>query len=106
VPEKQRVFQALEAAVKVYENRSRKVKTRALNDYILPIIEAFPPPAYKGKYIRIKYATQLPIAYPAFAMFCNLPQYLREPYKRFIENKLREKFEFTGSPIEVFFRQK
>jgi len=106
VPEKQRVFQSLEAAVNVYQNRSRKVKTRELNDYILPIIEAFPPPAYKGKYIRIKYATQLPIAYPAFAFFCNLPQYLREPYKRFIENKLREKFEFTGTPIEVFFRQK
>ncbi|MDA0309127.1 MAG: ribosome biogenesis GTPase Der [Bacteroidetes bacterium] len=106
VPEKQRVFQALEAAVQVYENRSRKIKTRELNDYILPIIEAFPPPAYKGKYIRIKYVTQLPIAYPAFAFFCNLPQYLREPYKRFLENKLREKFTFTGTPMEIFFRQK
>ena len=106
VPQKQRIYQALEAAVQVYQNRSRKISTSKLNDYLLPIIQDTPPPAYKGKYIKIKYITQLPIAYPAFALFCNLPQYVREPYKRFIENKLRERFDFTGVPMEIFFRKK
>lgn len=106
VPEKQRIYKALEAAIKVYENRKRRIPTSKLNDFILPIIEATPPPAIKGKYIKIKYATQLPIAYPAFAFFCNLPQYIRDPYKRFLENKLREEFDFSGVPIEIFFRQK
>lgn len=106
VPEKQRIYKALEAAIKVYENRKRRITTSKLNDFILPIIEATPPPAIKGKYIKIKYATQLPIAYPAFAFFCNLPQYIRDPYKRFLENKLREEFDFSGVPIEIFFRQK
>jgi GTP-binding protein len=84
----------------------RKIPTRELNDYILPVIEHTPPPAVKGKYVRIKYATQLPTAFPSFVFFCNLPQYLKDPYKRFIENKLREHFDFTGVPIEIFFRQK
>lgn len=106
VPEKQRIHKVLETALQVYENRGRKVPTSQLNDYILPIIQATPPPAIKGKYIKIKYATQLPVAFPAFAFFCNLPQYIRDPYRRFIENKLREQFDFSGVPIEVFFRQK
>ncbi len=103
---KQRVYKAIETAVKVFENRSRKIKTRELNDIMLPIIESNPPPAYKGKYVKIKFCTQLPTPYPQFAFFCNLPQYLRDPYRRFIENKLRSKFEFTGVPMSIFFRKK
>lgn len=106
VPEKQRIFKALETAVEVYQNRSQSIKTRELNDYILPIIENNPPPATKGKYIKIKFATQLPTRYPTFAFFCNLPQYIKDPYKRFIENKLREHYNLTGVPIEIYFRQK
>ncbi len=106
VPEKQRIFKALETAVEVYKNRSQSIKTRALNDFILPIIESNPPPAIKGKYIKVKFVTQLPTRYPAFAFFCNLPQYVKEPYKRFIENKLREQYDLTGVPIEIYFRQK
>lgn len=106
VPEKQRIFKALETAVEVYQNRSQSIKTRELNDFILPIIENNPPPANKGKYIKIKFATQLPTRYPTFAFFCNLPQYIKEPYKRFIENKLREHYNLTGVPIEIYFRQK
>lgn len=103
---KQRIFKALEKAVEVYQNRVKKIKTSALNDYMLPIIEHNPPPALKGKYIKIKFITQLPTHAPAFAFFCNLPQYIKDPYKRFIENKLREKFDFSGVPIKVFFRKK
>jgi GTP-binding protein len=103
---KQRIFKAVESAIEVYKNRSRKITTSQLNDFILPIIQQTPPPAIKGKYVKIKYVTQLPTAFPAFAFFCNLPQYIREPYKRFIENKLREKFNFSGVPIEIYFRQK
>lgn len=106
VPEKQRIFKALESAVEVYKNRSQSIKTRELNDFILPIIENNPPPANKGKYIKIKFATQLPTRYPTFAFFCNLPQYIKDPYKRFIENKLREHYNLTGVPIEIYFRQK
>lgn len=106
VPEKQRIYKALETALEVYQNRSHRIPTRKLNEYILPIIESTPPPAYKGKYIRIKYATQLPTKYPQFAFFCNLPQYIRDPYKRFIENKLREEYQLTGVPIDVYFRKK
>lgn len=106
VPDKQRIFKALETAVEVYQNRSQSIKTRELNDYILPIIENNPPPATKGKYIKIKFATQLPTRYPTFAFFCNLPQYIKDPYKRFIENKLREHYNLTGVPIEIYFRQK
>lgn len=106
VPEKQRIFKALETAIQVYENRKRRIPTHELNEFILPIIEETPPPSIKGKYIKIKYATQLQIAYPAFVFFCNLPQYIKEPYKRFLENKIRANYNFSGVPIEIFFRQK
>ncbi len=106
VHEKQRVFKALEEAVHVYENRVKKIKTSALNDYLLPIIENQPPPSIKGKYIKIKYVTQLPTHTPQFAFFCNLPQYLNDSYKRFLENKLRDKFDFAGVPIQIHFRSK
>ncbi len=103
---KQRIFKALETAVAVHENRAKKVKTRKLNDVMLPIIQHTPPPAYKDKYVKIKYITQLPTPYPQFAFFCNLPQYVRDPYKRFLENKLRENFDFTGVPVTIFMRKK
>ena len=103
---KQRIHKALEKAIEVCNNRKAKIKTSELNEYILPIIERSPPPAIKGKYIKIKFATQLPTHAPSFAFFCNLPQYLKENYKRFLENKLREKYDFTGVPIRVFFRKK
>ncbi|WP_036380092.1 ribosome biogenesis GTPase Der [Muricauda sp. MAR_2010_75] len=103
---KQRIFKAIETAVEVYKNRSKKIVTRKLNDVMLPIIEHTPPPAYKGKYVKIKFCTQLPTPYPQFAFFCNLPQYVRDPYKRFLENKLREHFDFTGVPITIFMRKK
>ncbi len=103
---KQRIFKAIETAVEVYKNRSKKIVTRKLNDIMLPIIENRPPPAYKGKFVKIKFCTQLPSAYPQFAFFCNLPQYVREPYKRFLENQLRKEFDFTGVPMTVFMRKK
>ena len=103
---KQRIYKAIETAVEVYKNRSKKIKTSELNDVLLPIIENNPPPAYKGKYIKIKYITQLPTPQPQFAFFCNLPQYLRDPYRRFIENQLRKEFNFHGVPISVYFRKK
>jgi len=103
---KQRVFKAIETAVKVFESRSKKIKTRQFNDVMLPIIEKNPPPAYKGKFVKIKFCMQLPTPHPQFAFFCNLPQYVRDPYKRFIENKLRQEFDFQGVPISIFFRKK
>ncbi len=103
---KQRIYKAIETAVEVYKNRSKRIPTRKLNDVLLPIIEQTPPPAYKGKYVKIKYITQLPTPYPQFAFFCNLPQYVREPYKRFLENKLREHFDFRGVPVTIFMRKK
>ena len=103
---KQRILKAVETTVEVYENRKKRIKTSKLNEIMLPIIENTPPPALKGKYIKIKYCTQLPTVTPQFAFFCNLPQYVKEPYKRFIENQLRKNFDFTGVPIEVYFRQK
>ena len=103
---KQRVFKAIETAVEVFKNRSKKIKTSELNDTMLPIIENYPPPAWKGKYVKIKFCMQLPTPQPQFAFFCNLPQYVREPYKRYLENQLREKFDFTGVPISVYFRNK
>ena len=106
VVEKQRIYKSLEAASKVYENKLKKIPTSKLNDVMLPIIENFPPPAVKGKYVKIKYVTQINASSPMFAFFCNLPQYIKEPYKRFIENKLRENFDFTGVPIQIYFRQK
>ncbi|WP_103863461.1 ribosome biogenesis GTPase Der [Aquimarina sp. I32.4] len=103
---KQRIFKAIETAVDVYKNRSKKIKTSELNDVLLPIIENNPPPAYKGKYVKIKYITQLPTPQPQFAFFCNLPQYIRDPYRRFIENQLRKEFDFNGVPVSVYFRKK
>lgn len=103
---KHRILKAVEIAMEVYKNRKKKVKTSKLNEIMLPIIGSTPPPAIKGKYIKIKYCTQLPTVTPQFAFFCNLPQYVKEPYKRFIENQLRKNFDFTGVPIEVYFRQK
>jgi GTPase len=103
---KQRLIKALEMALKVYEDLTKKISTSQLNDYLLEIITATPPPALKGKYIKIKYITQLPSRSPAFAFFCNLPQYIKEPYKRFLENRIRERFEFTGVPIRLYFRKK
>ena len=103
---KQRILDVLDAAAKVYENYSRKISTSVLNEEVLPIIENYPPPAWKGKYIKIKYVTQLPTRSPSIAFFCNLPQYIRDPYKRYLENQLREKFDFCGCPLPLFFRQK
>lgn len=103
---KQRIYKAIETAVKVYENRSKRIKTRKLNDVLLPIIEKNPPPAYKGKYVKIKYIMQLPTPQPQFAFFCNLPQYIKDPYKRFLENQLRKHFDFHGVPITVYMRKK
>lgn len=103
---KQRILKAVEIAMDVYEDRKKKIKTSKLNEVMLPIFEATPPPAIKGKYIKIKYCVQLPTPSPQFVFFCNLPQYVKEPYKRFTENQLRKEFGFTGVPIEVYFRQK
>ena len=102
----QRVMDVLDAVAKVAENYSRKIPTARLNETLLPLVEETPPPAWKGKYVKIKYVTQLPTAFPAFAFFCNLPQYIKEPYKRFLENKLRENFDLTGCPVQIYCRQK
>ncbi len=104
--EKLRILKALEVANVVYNNRIRKITTSKLNEVMLPIVAAYPPPAIKGKYIKIKYIMQLPTHAPSFAFFCNLPHWVREPYMRFVENKLRENFDFSGVPIQIFFRQK
>jgi GTP-binding protein len=106
VKEKQRIYKVVETAIEVYQNRKKKIPTHELNEYILPIINETPPPSIKGKYIKIKFAMQLHIAYPAFILFCNLPQYVKEPYKRFVENQIRKHYDFSGVPIEIFFRQK
>jgi len=103
---KQRIFKAIETAVKVYKSRSNRIKTSRLNEDLLPIIEKNPPPALKGKYVKIKYVMQLPTAQPQFVFFCNLPQYVKEPYKRFLENKLRSIYNFSGVPISIFMRKK
>ena len=106
VTSKQRIMDVLDAVAHVYDNYSRKIPTARLNDVLLPIIEETPPPAWKGKYVKIKYITQLPTAFPSFAFFCNLPQYVRDPYKRFLENRLRENFDLTGCPVQIYIRQK
>jgi GTP-binding protein len=103
---KQRIYKALEEAINVYENSKQHISTSQLNDYMLPIIEATPPPSLKGKYIKIKYITQLPGSPPSFAFFCNLPQYIKEPYKRFLENKIRQNWNLSGVPINIFMRKK
>lgn len=104
--EKQRIFQVVEKAVQVFENKTKKVATSQLNDALLPEIVHYPPPSMKGKLIQIKYITQVAARSPAFAFFCNLPQYIQESYKGFLENKLRENFDFEGVPIRLFFRKK
>jgi GTP-binding protein len=103
---KQRIFKALEAAHRAYENKKRRISTSKLNETLLPVIEATPPPMSKGKHVKIKYITQLPVKFPAFAFYCNLPQYIKDPYKRFIENQLRERFDFKGIPVQIYFRKK
>ena len=103
---KQRLHKALEKTMDVYENRTQKIPTSELNNFLQEVIEHNPPPSVKGKFIKIKFVTQLPTFSPSFALFCNLPQYIREDYKRFIENKLRQRFNFEGVPIRIFFRKK
>ena len=102
----QRIQNVLDAVALVYANYSRKIPTARLNEALLPVIEETPPPAWKGKYVKIKYLTQLPTRFPAFAFFCNLPQYVKEPYKRFLENQLRKNFDLTGCPVQIYIRQK
>jgi GTP-binding protein len=104
--EKQRIFKTIEVALEVHENRTRKIKTAELNEVMLEAIERYHPPAHRGRMIKIKYVTQLPIYYPAFAFFCNHPKHVKENYKNYLENQLRKNFKFTGAPIEIFFRQK
>jgi len=103
---KQRLLKALEASVKVFENRTQRISTSKFNDYMLRLIENFPPPALKGKYVKIKYCMQLPTPTPQFVFFANLPQYVKEPYKRFLENKIRENWDFSGVPIDIYIREK
>ena len=103
---KQRILEVLQQAIRVYNSRRRRIPTSELNDYILPIIEDYPPASTKGKYIRIKYATQLPTPTPQFAFFVNLPQYVKEPYRRYLETKIREHWDFSGVPMQIYFRQK
>ncbi len=103
---KQRIFKVLETADEVYKRRSTRIKTSELNEVMLPIIEATPPPATKGKYIKIKYVMQLPTAVPSFAFFCNLPQWVKAPYKRFLENQIRKHWDLSGTPINIFIREK
>lgn len=106
IPNKQRIFKAIETAVQIHENRNQKLSTSKLNEILLAEIERYPPPAIKGKYIKIKYVTQLPTKTTSFAFFCNLPQYIKAPYQRFLENKLREHFDLEGVPLRIFFRKK
>jgi GTP-binding protein len=103
---KQRIFQVIEKAVEVYENKTKKIPTSKLNDTMLPEIIHYPPPAYKGKMIQIKYITQVSARFPSFAFFCNLPQYIQESYERFLENKIREHFDFEGVPVRLIFKKK
>ena len=103
---KQRIFDAIKIAMEVNQRREYKIPTKKLNDFILPIIEQKPPPSTKGKYIKIKFCRQLPTKYPQFAFYCNLPQYIKDPYKRFLENQLRKNFNFSGVPIDIFLRKK
>ena len=106
VTRKQRIMDVLEAVQAVYDNYSRKIPTARLNDTMLPIIEETPPPAWKGKYVKIKYLTQLPTRFTSCAFYCNHPQYVKDPYKRFLENQLRQNFDFCGCPIQIYIRQK
>jgi GTP-binding protein len=103
---KQRILKALEKAMEVARNRKVKIPTAKLNEVMLPLIEKYPPPIYKGKDVKIKYVTQLPTKSPAIAFFCNTPQYIKDPYMRYLENKLREHFNFEGIPVRLYFRKK
>ena len=104
---KQRIFKVLESAKEVYQARTTRIPTARLNEEMLPLIEAYPPPSNKGKYIKIKYVTQLPnTQIPSFVFFANLPQYVKEPYRRFLENKIRERWKLSGTPVNIFIRQK
>ena len=102
----QRIHKSIQTALNVFERRKNRIPTKSLNDYLLPIILRTPPPAVKGKYIKVKFVRQLPSKHPQFTFFCNLPQYVKEPYKRFLENKIREKYDFTGITIDIFLRKK
>lgn len=104
--EKQRIFRAIEIGLEVYENRNRKIKTSQLNEVMLEAIERYPPPSHRGRFVKIKYVTQLPTYYPAFAFFCNNPKHVKDNYRNYLENQLRKNFNFTGVPIGVFFRKK
>ncbi len=104
--EKQRIHKVLDLVQNVYENRNRKISTSELNEVMLAVVNDTPPPATKGKYIKIKYVTQLPTPYPSFVFFCNLPQYIKDPYKRFVENRMRAKYDFSGVPVKIYFRKK
>ena len=106
VKEKQRIYKAIDIALEVYENRKRRITTSALNEFVQDIVNAYPPPPYRGHFISIKYATQIHTPYPAFAMFCNYPKHIKDPYKNYLENRFREEWDFKGSPIVFFFRQK
>jgi GTP-binding protein len=106
VLEKQRILKALETALDIHKNRTTKITTSKLNDTLLPFIENYPPPSHRGLFIKIKYITQLPTYTPSFAFFCNHPKHVKESYKRFLENKIRESFDFCGVPINIFMRQK
>ncbi len=106
VPDRQRILEVLQTALRVYRSRARRIPTSEFNDYILPIIEETPPPSIKGKYIRLNYEAQLPNPTPVFAFFVNLPQYIKDTYRRFLENKIREHWDFSGVPIQIYFRQK
>jgi len=106
VTEKQRIFKAIEVGLDVHERRQQKIKTSKLNDLMLEAIQKVPPPSHRGRFVKIKYVTQLPTYYPAFAFFCNNPKYIKESYKNYLENQMREKFNFCGVPISIFFRQK
>ncbi len=103
---KQRIFKVLEEAKKVFENRRQRIQTSVLNEIMLEAIDAFPPPSVKGKFVKIKYVSQLPTVSPSFAFYCNLPQYVKDPYKRYLENRIRERFDFTGIPIQIYMRKK
>ncbi len=103
---KQRLLKALEEGMAVYQRRKTRISTSKLNEILLPIIEAYPPPSLKGKYVKIKYITQLPTLYPQFVFFANLPQYVKDPYKRFLERQLRDRFELSGAPVDIFIRAK
>ena len=106
VLKKQRVLKALEKAIEVFKSRNLRISTSELNKFILPVVQKNPPPSNKGKIVKIKFCTQLPTKHPQFVLFCNLPQYVKEAYKRFIENKLRARYKLSGVPVTIFFRKK